>query len=176
MNGNTENNVFEQYAELVKRVKAGDESAFTEIYEKSQKLVYTTCLGILNNEQDAEDAMQETYITVYDKISTLEDEKTFVHWLKTVAANKARDKFKLKKDTLSYEDAVATEEDLMGDDNLENLPDSLVLEKDKRDTLHKIMRNELSDAQYQTLLLYYYDELKISEIANVMECPEETIK
>lgn len=176
MNGNTDNNVFEQYAELVKRVKAGDESAFTEIYEKSQKLVYTTCLGILNNEQDAEDAMQETYITVYDKISTLEDEKTFVHWLKTVAANKARDKFKLKKDNLSYEDAVATEEDLMGDDNLENLPDSLVLEKDKRDTLHKIMRNELSDAQYQTLLLYYYDELKISEIANVMECPEETIK
>ena len=61
-------NIFEQYAELVRRFKSGDESAFTEIYENSSKLVYITGLGILNNEQDAEDAMQETYLTVYEII------------------------------------------------------------------------------------------------------------
>ena len=50
-------NVFEQYAELVKRVKAGDDSAFTELYERTKKYVYATCYGILNNQQDAEEAM-----------------------------------------------------------------------------------------------------------------------
>ena len=169
-------NIFEQYAELVKRYKSGDESAFTEIYEESKKMVYVTCLGILNNEQDAEDAMQETYITVYEKLGTLEAENTFVTWLKTIAANKARDKFKAKKNDSSYDDVLATEEYIEGDDNLENLPDALIMEKDKRDTFYKIIRKELSDEQFQTTLLYYYDELPIAQIAQIMDCPENTVK
>ena len=169
-------NIFEQYAELVRRYKSGDESAFTEIYEESKKMVYVTCLGILNNEQDAEDAMQETYITVYEKLGTLEAENTFVTWLKTIAANKARDKFKVKKNDSSYDDVLATEEYIEGDDNLENLPDALIMEKDKRDTFYKIIRKELSDEQFQTTLLYYYDELPIAQIAQIMDCPENTVK
>ena len=171
-----DSNIFEQYAELVRRFKTGDESAFTDIYEDSKKMVYVTCLGILNNEQDAEDAMQETYITVYEKIGTLDNENTFVTWLKTVAANKARDKFKAKKNESSFDDVIATEDFNEGDDNLENLPDSLIMEKDKRDTFYKIMRKELSDEQFQTTLLYYYDELPVAQIAQIMDCPENTVK
>ena len=174
MNG--DNNIFDQYAVLVKKFKSGDESAFTEIYENSKKMVYVTCFGILNNEQDAEDAMQETYITVYEKIGTLDAENTFVTWIKTIAANKARDKFRAKKNESSYDDVVGSEELIEGDDNLENLPDTLIMEKDKRDTFYKIIRNELSDEQFQTTLLYYYDELPVSQIAQIMNCPENTIK
>ena len=174
MNG--DNNIFDQYAELVRKFKAGDESAFTEIYENSKKMVYVTCFGILNNEQDAEDAMQETYITVYEKIGSLDAENTFVPWIKTIAANKARDKFRAKKNESSYDDVVGNEDLIEGDDNLENLPDTLILEKDKRDTFYKIIRNELSDEQFQTTLLYYYDELPVAQIAQIMNCPENTVK
>lgn len=170
------NNDYEMYADLVKRVKSGDENAFTEIYEKSQRLVYTTCYGILNNEQDAEDAMQETYISVYNGINDLEGEMAFLPWIKRIAANKALDKCRGRKDTASYDDAVASEEIGEEDDNLENLPEALILEKDKRDTLYKIMRNELSDDQFQTILLFYYDELSVKDIAQSMQCPENTIK
>ena len=170
------NNIFDQYAELVRRYKTGDESAFTEIYTRSKQMVYVTCFGILNNEQDAEDAMQETYITAYSKIDTLSDENAFIHWLKTIAANKARDKFKTRKNLSSIDDIIPDETDIEGDDNLENLPDALVLEKDKRDTFYRIMRSELSDDQFQTILLYYYDELPVSDIAKIMDCPDNTIK
>ena len=170
------NDIFEQYAELVRRFKSGDESAFTDIYENSKKMVYVTCLGILNNEQDAEDAMQETYLTVYEKVGSLEAENTFVNWLKTIAANKARDKFKAKKNDSSFDDVVATEDFNEGDDNLENLPDAIILEKDKRDTFYKILRKELSDEQFQTTLLFYYDELPVAQIAQIMNCPENTVK
>ena len=176
INGGPDKNVFEQYAELVKKVKAGDESAFTEIYEKTKKLVYVTCYGILNNEQDAEDAMQETYITLYNKITSLEDEQSFIPWLKKMAANKALDKRKSIKDEDSFDDIAGFGEDFEEDDNLENLPDALILEKDKRDTFYKILRKELSDAQFQTILLYYYDELPIADVAKTMDCPVETIK
>ena len=176
INGGPDKNVFELYAELVKKVKAGDESAFTEIYEKTKKLVYVTCYGILNNEQDAEDAMQETYITLYNKITSLEDEQSFIPWLKKMAANKALDKRKSIKDEDSFDDIAGFGEDFEEDDNLENLPDALILEKDKRDTFYKILRKELSDAQFQTILLYYYDELPIADVAKTMDCPVETIK
>ena len=176
INNDPDKNVFEQYAELVKKVKAGDESAFTEIDEKTKKLVYVTCYGILNNEQDAEDAMQETYITLYNKISSLDDEQSFLPWLKKMAANKALDKRKSIKDEDSFDDIDGFGEDFEEDDNLENLPDALILEKDKRDTFYKILRKELSDVQFQTILLYYYDELSIADVAKTMDCSVDTIK
>ena len=134
-----ENSIFEQYAELIKRWKAGDGDAFTEIYEKSQRLVYTTCLGILNNEQDAEEATQDTYLKVYENIGSLADEKAFIPWLKRIAASRALDKCRVRKDEASYEDAVSADGNLEYDDNLDNLPEALVIEKDKRDTFHKII-------------------------------------
>ena len=170
------NNIFDQYAELVRRYKAGDESTFTEIYERTKQMVYVTCLGILNNEQDAEDAMQETYITAYNKIDTLSDEQSFIHWLKMIAANKARDKFKARKDYSSIDDITPDEADIDGDDNLENLPEALILEKDKRETFQKIIRNALPDEQYQPVHMFYYDELSVSDISKIMECSENTIK
>ena len=169
-------NSYEYFADLVRKLKGGDESAFSEIYENTKKMVYVTCFGILNNKEDAEDAMQETYINLYNKISDLEDETSFLPWLKKTAANKALDKRKSIKDNASFDDVVGTEDFSDADDNLENLPDSLILEKDKRDTFYKILRKELSDAQFQTILLYYYDELSIADIAKVMDCPTETIK
>lgn len=171
-----ENNIFEQYAELVKRWKAGDVDAFTEIYEKSQRLVYTTCLGILNNEQDAEEATQDTYLKVYENIASLTDEKLFIPWLKRIAASRALDKCRARKDESSYEDAVSADENLEYDDNLDNLPEALVIEKDKRDTFHKIIRDSLSDDQYRTTLLFYYDDMPVADIARLMNCPENTIK
>ena len=171
-----ENNIFEQYAELIKRWKSGDGDAFTEIYEKSQRLVYTTCLGILNNEQDAEEATQDTYLKVYENIASLADEKSFIPWLKRIAASRALDKCRARKDEASYEDAVSADENLEYDDNLDNLPEALVIEKDKRDTFHKIIRDSLSDDQYRTTLLFYYDDMPVADIAKIMNCPENTVK
>ncbi len=176
MESDSDKSIFEQYAELVRRFKAGDENAFTEIYEKSKRLVYTTCYGILNNEQDAEDAMQETYTAVFLKLAELEDENVFLQWLKRIAANKAHDKYKVRKGDLSYDDAVAAGEDIEGDDNLEDLPDSYVMDKTKRDALLKIIKESLKDAEFQTVLLFYYNELSRKDIAEVMGCSEETIK
>ncbi|MBO4636601.1 MAG: sigma-70 family RNA polymerase sigma factor, partial [Clostridiales bacterium] len=121
--------IFEEYTELVKRFKGGDEEAFTDLYERSQRLVYFTCLEILGNGEDAKDALQETYLTAYKKIATLDQENKFPGWIKKIAANKAYDIFRKKRDNISYEDAIASGEALEGDDDLESLPDSLIMEK-----------------------------------------------
>lgn len=168
--------IYEEYAILVRRLKAGEEEAFNEIYEKSKRLVYATCLGILNDSDDAKDAMQDTFLTVYNKIDSLDDDKKFLGWLKRIAATKALDMYRRKKGDVSYEDTIATEEELQGDDDLESLPDAYIMEKTKRDILSNIIRKQLSDVQYQTVIMYYYDELPVETIAKLMNCPEGTVK
>ena len=69
-------------------------SAYEQIYEKSQRLVYSICRGVLQNDEDAFDAMQDTYLTVYKKIGSLEDNKTFVSWLKRIATTKSLDLYR----------------------------------------------------------------------------------
>lgn len=168
--------IHEEYAGLVKKAKDGDESAFGEIYEKSSRLVYTTCYGVLQNKEDAEDAAQETYISLYNHIDTIKEDMTLVSWLSRTAYNKAVDIKKVKKPGVSYEDALAADEIAEYDDDLDSLPETLVTEQDNRKIIKDIIKNKLSDDQYETVLLYYYNELPVSEIADLMHCPEGTVK
>lgn len=94
MTNGTNSRLFEDYERIVVAFKDGDESAYEQIYEKSQRLVYSICRGVLQNDEDAFDAMQDTYLTVYKKIGSLEDNKTFVSWLKRIATTKSLDLYR----------------------------------------------------------------------------------
>ncbi len=128
MDGNGFNgNIHEEYAELLNRARSGDESAFAEIYQKSERLVYTTCYRILNNKESAEDAMQETYLALYNSINTIRDGQALVAWLSRTAYFKSCDLGDKLKNDISYDDAIAsediTEED---DDDLESIMDKFI--------------------------------------------------
>ena len=171
-----DNELFYEYADLVRKYKSGDEEAFSEIYDRSSRFVYMTCLNTPGNPEDAQDAMQETYLTVVNDIGKLEDEEKFLGWIKKIAVYKSIDIQRKKRDGISYDDAIETEEILEGDDDLESLPEYFIEEKAKREELHKIIKNVLSEDQYQTVLFYYFNEMSVKEIADVTGCPEGTIK
>jgi RNA polymerase sigma-70 factor (ECF subfamily) len=168
--------LFQEYAVLSRRIKAGDSSAFAEMYQKSARLVYGTCYGILRNEEDASDAMQETYMTCYQKIGELTNDKMFLSWLKKIAASRSLNLYKKNHGDVSYDDTIGAEADVAGDDDLESLPDAMLLKESNREILRSIMKSSLSDVQYQTILLYYYSELPIETIAELMQCPVGTVK
>ena len=171
-----DNELFYEYADLVRKYKSGDEEAFTEIYDRSSRFVYMTCLNTLGNPEDAQDAMQDTYITVVNDINNLEDEEKFLGWIKKIAVYKSIDIQRKKREGISYDDAIETEEILEGDDDLESLPEYFIEEKAKREELHKIIKDVLSEDQYQAVLFYYFDEMSVKEIATATGCPEGTVK
>ena len=168
--------LFQEYAELSRRIKAGDQNAFAEMYQKSARLVYGTCFGILRNEEDARDAMQETYISCYRNIGSLSDDKMFLGWIKKIAATRSLNLFKKNHGDLSYDDTLGAGEENTEDADLEDLPDAMLLKESDREILQGILRDSLSEVQYQTVLLYYYDELPIETIAEIMNCPVGTVK
>ena len=67
-------------------------------------------------------------------------------------------------------------EDMEAEENENFLPEEYALNADKRKLVLEITRKVCTDVQYQTILLYYFSELSIAEIAEIMECLEGTVK
>lgn len=162
----------EQLEELVVRFQDGDQAALAEIYERTSRYVYFTCIGFVKNEQDAADISQEVYLTVMQQIDTLEDTAKFLPWLNRITVNKCRNYLAKKTPVLMEEDTL---EECLPETEEAFLPEEYVESKEKREIVLQIMRSSLSDVLYQTILLYYFNEMTVPEIAEAMDCPAGTV-
>lgn len=156
---------------LVARVVSGDMKAFEVIYQNTYRQVYYTCMSFLKNEQNVYDVMQDTYITALTHLQQLENPERITAWLNTIAVNKCR-QFLGKKMPVQLDEATSTN---LLEENDNFLPESYVLNAEKRKIILNIMQEELSAVQYQTIIMYYFDGMSTSEIAACMECPEGTV-
>ena len=156
---------------LVARVVSGDMKAFEVIYQNTYRQVYYTCMSFLKNEHNVYDVMQDTYITALTHLQQLENPERITAWLNTIAVNKCR-QFLGKKMPVQLDEAASTN---LLEENDNFLPESYVLNAEKRKIILNIMQEELSAVQYQTIIMYYFDGMSTSEIAACMECPEGTV-
>lgn len=158
--------------ELVLSAKNGNKKAFDKLYELTHNDVWYNCLSLLKDEENAKDIMQETYITAFLKLDTLNDEQKFCGWIISIAVNKCKNKLKGKVEYRIDDEVLITEaetDELM-------LPDEYITKTEKRKVLLQIMEDTLSFNQYQTVLMFYFDEMSISEIAQGLEISEGTVK
>ena len=159
--------------ELVNKAAKGDKTAFDELYRETCRSVYFICMGFLKDEIDAQDVTQEVYLTVLEQLGTLEDKSKFKPWIYRIATNKSINCLKKKQPILPGDDLL---DGMETEDNENFLPEEYALNADKRELVLEIMRKVCSDVLYQTILLYYFSEFSIAEIAEIMECPEGTVK
>ena len=158
--------------ELVLSAKNGNKKAFDKLYELTSNDVWFTCVSLLKDEENAKDIMQETYITAFLKLDTLKDEEKFCGWLTAIATNKSKNKLKGKVEYQIDDEILIAEtetDELM-------LPEEYIIKTEKRKVLLQIMEDTLSFNQYQTVLMFYFDEMSISEIAQGLEISEGTVK
>jgi RNA polymerase sigma factor (sigma-70 family) len=83
--------------ELIYKLKQADEPAFRWLVENYRNRVFNCVLNILNDEEDAEDATQETFIQVYESINTFKEAASLSTWVYRIAVNKALGKIRRKK-------------------------------------------------------------------------------
>ena len=158
--------------ELVSSAKSGNKKSFDKLYELTHNDVWYNCLSLLKDEENAKDIMQETYITAFLKLDTLKDEEKFCGWVTTIAVNLCKKKLKGKVEYQIDDEVLITEaetDELM-------LPEEYINKAEKRKVLLQIMEDTLSFNQYQTVLMFYFDEMSISEIAQGLEISEGTVK
>lgn len=158
--------------ELVLSAKNGNKKAFDKLYKLTSNDVWFTCVSLLKDEENAKDIMQETYITAFLKLDTLKDEEKFCGWLTAIATNKSKNKLKGKVEYQIDDEILIAEtetDELM-------LPEEYINKAEKRKVLLQIMEDTLSFNQYQVVLMFYFNELSIAEIAQALEISEGTVK
>jgi len=142
-----------------------------QIYNEAYKAVYWTALGLLKNEADAEDIVQDTFVTLIESYDAIKDKSKVISWLKKTAANKCLDRIKLAKidnmDEEFFDSVEAVPEDF--------LPDSIIESEDARRIVMDIINNKLSDDIRRTLILFYFDDMSTKEIAEALGIPQGTV-
>ena len=146
---------------LIKRAMAHDVDAFVQLMEENANSMYKIARSYLNNDEDIADAIQDTILNCLEKISTLREPKYFKTWMIRILINNCNDILKEKKRETCYEELPVT----LKSNN--TTADSLEF----KDILDKL------DEKYKTvILLYYVEDLKVSEISRLLNMNISTVK
>lgn len=152
---------------LIKKCKKGNSKAQFEIYKLYYKGMYNVSLRILRDEAEAEDVMQEAFLSAFSKLDMWSGKVTFGAWLKKIVVNKSLDYLKKTKMQLVDIDDKILIEDESFDINIEK---NNVLKID----LIKNAINKLSDNYRVVALLFLFEGYTHNEISELLNITPET--
>lgn len=167
----------EQIAALVRKAQAGDGQAMSDLLELAHGSVIFQCRKIMAHPEDAEDMVQEVLIKIYEKLDTLQTPETFLSWANTIAARLCiNDRQRNPKDLQFTEDEEGHSIlDSLEDMDQQNVPDAAIDNAETRRMIVDLV-DSLPEAQRTSTYLYYYDELSVKEIAEMLSISENTVK
>lgn len=152
--------------ELVRKLKMGDMRSFEKLLDLYGNRLIKTCYLILNDKQESEDVVQETFIRVFKSIHSFNLQSSLYTWIYSIALNICRDVLKRKKCDYSYEEYTLTEGESA---------EELVLDRIDREILKERLF-KLPVIYREVLILYYFEELSIKEISLMLNEKEGTVK
>ena len=149
-----------EYYILVKKSKQGDGNAFSKLIKLFEKDLYRVAIAMLKNNDDALDCIQETILSAYKSIKGLAQAEYFKTWLIKILINKCNDALKKKSKTIPYSEIPAVAEGYQSTDKFE-----------VRDAV-----DHLEDELKVLVVLYYFQDISIGDIAAALRIPEGTVK
>ncbi len=157
--------------ELVKEILAGSKSAAEVLINRHYQAIFAYIYRKIGGDKElAKDLTQEIFIKVMKSIKTYNERGKFKHWLLTIAVNYCRDYYRSSQFKHSNTDELDTDiTDPQG--NVLSLLERNMKRKQVRDAIE-----ELPDYQKEVILLKFFHELKIREIAEMTNSKEATVK
>ena len=166
MKDNAEKTVFDK---LIKDCIKNDRKAQKKLYELLYKPMYNLSLYMVKNAADAEDLMQETFISAYKNLNSYKNHVRFDYWLKRIAINKCIDFLRAKKQVTFIE-----EENVL---NIIKSEDPVIESDESKQELIRIIKENvlnLPDGYRIILTLYYFEGYDHQEIAEILDIKEST--
>lgn len=160
-----------EYADLaqyVERAKAQDECAFTYLYERTVHMVYNIACTLLQNEEEAKDAVSEVYIRVFRHITSLKDNRSFIRWLIVITQRVCQDH---KQKWRQLPPSIGELPDLED-------PNDLIAEWQQKEALRTIMQSlirQLPEPQQRAIYCVYFKQLSVAQTAALEDCSVNTI-
>lgn len=160
--------------DLILAVQAGDEEAFEKLYDSYYRLVFFIAYELCKNNEDAKDIAQETFMQIKKSICSLKEIDNFNAWLNRVTINKCKNFFRASK-TVNFDMDNSFFQNTMVEERNYMLPvENMHLENDKN-VLHSLM-SRLPLVQREVLLLRFFENLSMKDMAYILDIPEGTVK
>ncbi len=147
----------------IQRAKKGNKKAFQELLEEEKVKLYKIAFVYMKNEEDALEVFQETTYKALRSIKNLKDERYFSTWLSRILINTAIDLLNKKKKIIPMEKENLEEKLPPYESNVEDF-----------DLLQAVM--ELDEKYKTVLMLRFYKDYTVKQIADALDCPEGTVK
>ena len=167
----------EKIIPVIRRCLAGDAAAQEELILAAQSKVYYYCKRMLKQEEDAQDATQEVLISMLTKLDRLQQPEAFWGWLSAIAVNYCRNLVSRdRRESQIPEDEEGNSLlDAFETSDEQTVPDK-ALDNDETRRMIVGLVDDLPDAQRQCVLLFYYQEMSVRDIAATLDTSEGTVK
>lgn len=140
-------------------MSAVDHETFCRYVREYMPGLYRLAYAVLNNREDAEDAVSESILTAYEKLHTLRRPECFRAWIMQITANEAKKIYAKNKRTAPTDNVEAYMPEFY--DEYHELWDIVV----KMEVIYR-----------EVVILFYYEQLSVKEIGRVLHIPEGTVK
>ena len=170
------------FTEAIKRIKNGDASAFSYLYDATKEVQYHSLLKKGLTSEDAEDVLQIAYAKAWEKLDTLTEPEYFRTWFGTIVNHTMLNELdKKKKNTYNFSDLSSENEDgeeweyEAEDLSTDHQPELAYTEAEQKEILESLL-NSLSQEERAIILMRYYEEMKFKDIAEALSINENTVK
>lgn len=156
---------------LVAKAQQGNEKATEEVVNMISSYLYYYSLGMLGDDEKARDAVQDVLVIMLQKLGTLENPQAFLGWIKMITANYCHNQVTRRRDNLSYEETYGDAED----DSEQVCPEKSAETKEVCAIVRGAV-NALPLNQRESVLMFYFQQLSVRQIAETLGISENTVK
>ena len=150
-------------------LRRNDPEIYREFIDAHGDKLLRLAYMIVGDMQLAEDVVQESFLTLYQKIDTFREESSLITWLTRITVNKAKDKVRPKLlQKITYFAEVSTEDSTLR-------PENVFEKNEEMDEVRSVLL-ELPLKYRDVLYLYYYEDMKIKEIAQILDLGVSGVK
>ncbi|MGZ8900680.1 MAG: RNA polymerase sigma factor [Limisphaerales bacterium] len=163
----------------MRALRGGEDLALNRIMARHREKVFHYLIRLLQDEEEALDLAQETFVRVYLNREKFNPERRFSSWMYTIATNLARDRMRWlsRHKNVSLEASVGESDATLGDTLKESrLTPNETLERDERVNQVKEALAEIPEELRTPLVLVEYEEMSQAEIATVLKCTPKAVE
>lgn len=163
--------------ELIQKAINKDQIAIEQLYNMTNDNVYYSIKTMIKNEDVAMDIMQDTYLKAFASLSQLKEPAAFRGWIKRIAHNKTVDYLRKAKPVM-FSEMVSVDSDEMidfKDERTTSMPEEVMDQKETSRLIGEIL-DGLSEEQRTAVGMFYFDNMSVKEIAEVLDVSENTVK
>jgi len=161
----------QELIKIIQQIKKGDKIAFRHLVEGYQQYAFRLAFRILHDEEDAKDAVQESFIKIWQKINSYDTDQKFSTWMYKIVTNKSIDRYRAikQKVEINLDEAKKVIEKMQ-------FETETILENKEMGQIIGVLADNLPEKQRMIFILRDIQGLNSREVEEILELPPDSVK